>query len=728
MKGLHASIVQLCFALFLLFSLSHCIQGDVEVCRTKADCPATKSHCVTGVCSECSVDADCPSGTCSDGQCSSVSKEWLREPVSESSVPLEPRGENTSSEPESSQEWSTDASQEQLPEEATAEPDIREAQKDTIFVETTKPEPILPEVKPEKCIPTKEVCNGKDDDCDGTVDEGCCTNNAKKACYTGPASTRKKGECRDGYSICVNKTWGKCLGQRTPVSEVCDNKDNDCDGKVDDGAHLNGASCSINGAKGNCQKGKRFCRVGTTTCIPSYRPSPESCDKADNDCDGLVDEGCKPWFVPILANGLDEIRDIHLDKNDNAYIVGVFDSYTRVGSLSLSSARNRDVFVAKIDYSGNVLWARAVGGSGQDYGTTVGVDSALNVYVGGTFENTVSFGSTRLSSRGGSDFFIAKMDSKGNWLWAVQGGGRRGDLVRHLTVDGIGNTYFTGSFSDLSTFGTTRIRASSSHSIYVAKVSTQGKYQWVRPILSGAHSEGRVVKFDSFANLYVTGACSGDTYFGNTKVQGKGDRDIFWAKLDTNGKILAHWVAGGKDFDAGFALVADSVGQFYVAGIFAKTVAFGTTTLTAVGNKDFFVAKFDKNGKMLWVRGGGTKSQDYVRDITLDKTGNLLMIGVFNDCESCVRLPLKMGAKSITSKGLADGFIAKMDKNGTMLTAVSFGSRKGDKAFGIAVNRPGYILLTGTFQDTVHFKSQSLVSKGNYDAFVGLFDPALLFK
>jgi hypothetical protein len=78
--------------------------------------------------------------------------------------------------------------------------------------------------------PSLEICDGKDNDCNGQTDE-----NLTRACYTGPSGTQGVGECRAGTQICTNGVWGTCQGEVLPQSEICDGKDNNCNGEIDDG-------------------------------------------------------------------------------------------------------------------------------------------------------------------------------------------------------------------------------------------------------------------------------------------------------------------------------------------------------------------------------------------------------------------------------------------------------------------------------------------------------------
>ncbi len=194
------------------------------------------------------------------------------------------------------------------------------------------------------CQPEKEICDGKDNDCNGVADDvadlpsGCkCDDGSTQPCYSGPDGTSGVGTCASGTQSCANGAWGECVGQITPVkekcdfadddcngtvddlgvatcgvgacqavlqkcvdgqtqpcvpgqptTEVCDSVDNNCNGLVDESDPMNGSNC-LSGLFGPCTVGKMTCDAGVPTCVPDIAPTQEACDGVDNDCDGTVD-------------------------------------------------------------------------------------------------------------------------------------------------------------------------------------------------------------------------------------------------------------------------------------------------------------------------------------------------------------------------------------------------------------------------------------------------------
>ncbi len=155
--------------------------------------------------------------------------------------------------------------------------------------------------------PLPEVCNGKDDDCNGKVDDGlpkcvCDKEGTTQPCYTGPHSTENQGICKTGTRVCKNvdgnKYWGACQSEVLPkAKEDCNNIDDNCNGLIDEGCPCVGDAVRSCGTDvGECRKGEQRCLGGawSKTCYGEGYPIPELCDAKDNNCNGLLDEYINP--------------------------------------------------------------------------------------------------------------------------------------------------------------------------------------------------------------------------------------------------------------------------------------------------------------------------------------------------------------------------------------------------------------------------------------------------
>ena len=374
------------------------------------------------------------------------------------------------------------------------------------------------------------------------------------------------------------------------------------------------------------------------------------------------------------------------------------------------------LFAQNVDW----LWAKKAGGTSYDSSSSIAVDANGNSYITGYFYGSATFGTTTLTSSGGSDIFVAKLDINGNWLWAKKAGGTDFDFGNSIAVDANGNSYVTGYFSGSANFGTTTLTSSSEYytEIYVAKLDINGNWLWANKAGGTGWDYGYGIAVDANGNSYVTGAFAESAIFGTTTLTSSGGSDIFVAKLDSSGNWLWAKQAGGTDYDDGYGIVVDINGNSYVTGIFySSNCSFGSTTLTSSGGSDIFVAKLDINGNWLWAKQAGGTSGDSGNGIAVDANGNSYITGGFKESAT-------FGTTTLTSSGYYDYdiFVTKLDIDGNWLWAKQAGGTGDEGSNSIAVDANGNSYITSGFEESVNFGTTTLTSSGYLDIFVAKID------
>ncbi len=255
------------------------------------------------------------------------------------------------------------------------------------------------------------------------------------------------------------------------------------------------------------------------------------------------------WAKQIGGTGLDAAYAIALDNFGNVYTTGSFvgtvDFDPGPGTTNLvSQGTNADIFISKLDATGNYVWAKRMGGPLADQGNSIAVDNAGNVYTTGSFNNTANFdpgsGTANLTTAGGNDIFISKLDAAGNYVWAKRIGGTGLDQGNSIAVDNAGNVYTTGIFQGTADFdpgpGTANLTATGSNDIFISKLDVAGNYVWAKRMGSTNNDIGYALAVDNTGIVYTTGSFIGTVDFdpvpdGNTFNLTATASDIFIHKM-----------------------------------------------------------------------------------------------------------------------------------------------------------------------------------------------------
>ncbi|MGH1365623.1 MAG: SBBP repeat-containing protein [Calditrichia bacterium] len=459
------------------------------------------------------------------------------------------------------------------------------------------------------------------------------------------------------------------------------------------------------------------------------------------------------WGNRSGGGSSDSGLDIAVDASGNSYVTGHFEGEATFGEgqaneTILNSVGFLDIFVAKYDLNGLLMWVRQAGGLELAQGLHISVDASGSSSVTGVFDGMVTFGvgeanETTLTSSGSTnihDIFIARYDANGMLVWATRAGGQNSnDVGSSIAVDDFNNSYIAGYFSDSTIFGEgeaneTTLSGFGSFDIFIAKYDANGLLHWAKEAGGISFEVGLGIAVNSSSQSYITGLFEGAITLGSgeanetvlTSVDG---RDVFVAKYDADGLLLWAKRAGGPGNDEGFGIEVGLAGSNYITGKFEDTATFGMigtneTILNSQGANDVFVAKLAADGTLLWAKQSGGSGNDQGAEIIVDASGNGYLTGLFEGVAT-------FGAGEanetiVTSAGATDIFVTKYDSDGLVLWAKQAGGPSGDFSEGIGVDAFGNSYIAGQFEGFATFGAGEanetiLTSAGSADIFVAKY-------
>jgi hypothetical protein len=299
------------------------------------------------------------------------------------------------------------------------------------------------------------------------------------------------------------------------------------------------------------------------------------------------------WSKTIGGQGFDQGNAIAADAAGNVYAtgyIGVGSGGVDFGGGPLSSAGMYDVFLVKYSPSGQHIWSKRFGGSGNDTGMAISTDSSGNVIVAGSFEGSVDFGGGTLQSSGSRDVFVAKYSSTGAHLWSKKFGGSGDEVGYGVVVDTAGDVFVSGKFQSTVNFGGSALASAGGDDIFLVKLSgSNGSHVWSKGMGSTSGDASLGVDVDGSGNVVMTGYFTGSVNFGGGALSSSG-LDVFVAKYSSSGTHISSRRFGGFDTQIGNSVAVAPTGEISVAGYFAATIDFGNGVLTSAGTYDMFVA------------------------------------------------------------------------------------------------------------------------------------------
>ncbi|MEO8149242.1 MAG: SBBP repeat-containing protein [Bacteroidia bacterium] len=464
----------------------------------------------------------------------------------------------------------------------------------------------------------------------------------------------------------------------------------------------------------------------------------------------LDNSGNLIWAKRIGSIHADKSIDIALDFNNNVYTVGQFQGAVdfdpdSAGISYAISSGDGDIFISKLNNTGNFIWVKTISGSINSIGdcNSLAIDFAGNIHTTGTFGGIVDFdpdtGHFNLSGR--FDSYIQKLDNAGSLVWVLQIAGLASATKgsNDIAIDDNGNVYTAGYFVNTVDFdpgaGTYNLSTDTSGcAAFISKLDPAGNLIWAKSLNGVFTIVCSRIKIGVSGDIYAVGSFYNTADFdpgaGVFNMTSEGSTDIFICKLDSSGNFVWAKRVGGPGYEGGFPCIAlDALDNIYITGSFDGTADFNPDTLvdffiTSGGPNDIFFEKLDSSGNFIWAKavGGGPSGNESSAGIAIDDSANFYSIGSFRGTMDFDPGPATFNLSS-NNAAYFDVFILKLDGAGNFVWAKKMGGSSDDWGASIALDSLGNIYSTGKFAFTADYDPDSagvfnLISAGYYDIFI----------
>jgi len=437
------------------------------------------------------------------------------------------------------------------------------------------------------------------------------------------------------------------------------------------------------------------------------------------------------WGAHVAGSGsTDSIQAIEMDAMGRTYVCGYFYNSATFGNTTLSSYGSYDIFVGRLS-NGVWDWVQRAGGSSSDQCHDIAVDDGGNITITGYYysSSSATFGTQSVSGRGSNDIFVSRLDSSGNWLWTTSAGSSSSDYGYGVAMDSSGNAYLTGAYYSTGYFGSITLNSYSNDEAFLAKLDNAGNFVWAKRFYGSYYQRGRDVDVNANGDIAVTGEFSYRINIEGTELspsyQSSSYYRVWVAKFTNSGQLSWAKMAGylSSSYNAyGDGVAIDNNGDVAASGRFYRLMDFDSNNnnrldaYQASYNWDCFVAKWDASGVYQWAQNAGGSNSDYCYDLDMDQTtGNITVAGIFYNTAW-------FGNSQISSSGSYDAFMAHIPPTGGWDWIKKFGGSSSDYGHSVAM-RNGMFAFGGYFNGMASDGSGqiSYSASGGADGFILMF-------
>lgn len=309
-----------------------------------------------------------------------------------------------------------------------------------------------------------------------------------------------------------------------------------------------------------------------------------------------------------------------IDPQGNIYIIGQINQQLFfLDNFMFYTDGKLEMFMTKLDSNFNVVWAKRFKNTSPMTVTDMTLDNKGDLIICGSYNQVLLLGKDTLKSTGYSDFFLAKLDTAGNFIWTKSSGGIYFETSGQVYCDKNNLIYVNGTFGNngpehtktTAKFGNINLTSYGEADIFVAQYSVEGEVKWIKNF--GGYSVDGARLFLNGEELYLSGGSDWQFHYDSLYFQDKESSNLeFILKMDLQGNV--YWVNGAVLLDHGVLglsnVIIDSKNNVYLTGAFVCgsyqvpkcEMKFNKFYLRAGNDWNKFIAKLDKNGKVQWFK------------------------------------------------------------------------------------------------------------------------------
>ncbi len=423
---------------------------------------------------------------------------------------------------------------------------------------------------------------------------------------------------------------------------------------------------------------------------------------------------------------------------DGSFVAcGYFKGTSNFGSGTLTSAGGADIFIAKVDASGEILWAARYGSTGDEVPNSIAVAPDGRIFLCGTFTGSANLGGATFTNAGGYDAFIAGFNPDASPRWSYAYGKAGNDNFNRLAITPAGQVVAAGSFlatgSTPINFGTPGHPGAPLYSTYpnqsisLAAFTLDGDYAWSELLDNGGDSYANGLAVDGAGNIVIAGEFKGYLQAGIVTLHDKASfQNSFIIKAGPLGQLppfSGAWAVtyGSTQAQRATALAIDHNGDAVIGGMFYQVGDFGAGQVTGTAiDEDVYVARYSgADGSHLWSKAIKGNYGAWINSVACDSHNNVFATGQYYGSFDFG------GSTAGPSQALSnDIFLARYNPDGSLAWVKSYGGQSPDAGNSVTVDASdnpwlgGYFGLTGSFPPF-----GSLVSAGGADGFVLRLSP-----